>query len=112
MKRIFLSLLTLSIAGVFAADAPTSEPSSTAMEAGLKGDYGTGDWFGVRTALADKGLEISGGYTAEVWGNTTGGIKEGAVYTGLLDFGATLDLEKLVGWKGASVSTTWLWLSG
>ena len=57
-------------------------------------------------------MEISGGYTAEVWGNTTGGLKQGAVYTGLLDFGATVDLEKLVGWKGASVSTTWLWLSG
>ena len=82
------------------------------MESWWKGDYGTGDWFGIRTTLADKGLEISGGYTAEVWGNTTGGLKQGAVYTGLLDFGATLDLEKLVGWKGASVSTTWLWLSG
>jgi porin len=57
-------------------------------------------------------LEIFGDYTAEVWGNTTGGLKQGAVYTGLLDFGATVDLEKLVGWKGASVSTTWLWLSG
>jgi porin len=62
--------------------------------------------------LKDKGVEISGGYTAEVWGNTTGGLKQGAVYTGLLDFGATVNLDKLVGWKGASVSTTWLWLSG
>ena len=35
-----------------------------------------------------------------------------AVYTGLLDFGATVDLDKLVGWKGASVSTRWLSLSG
>jgi porin len=37
---------------------------------------------------------------------------EGAVYTGLLDFDATLDLEKLGGWKGASARTIWLWLSG
>jgi len=48
----------------------------------------------------------------EVWGNTTGGQNTGAVYTGLLNFGATVDLEKTVGWKGASVSTTWCWLSG
>ncbi|MFY8216715.1 MAG: carbohydrate porin [Chthoniobacterales bacterium] len=41
-----------------------------------------------------------------------GGIETGAVYTGLLDFGVELDLEKLVGWTGASVSTTWLWTSG
>jgi porin len=112
MRKILFSLLTLSFAGASAADAPPSEPPSSAMHAWLTGDYGTGDWFGVRTTLADNGLDISGGYTAEVWGNTTGGIKQGAVYTGLLDFGATLDLEKLVGWKGGSVSTTWLWLSG
>ena len=112
MKRILFLLFTLSFSEVFAADAPSSELPSDPMGSWMQGDYGTGDWLGVRTTLADKGVEISGGYTAEVWGNTTGGLKQGAVYTGLLDFGATLDLEKLVGWKGASVSTTWLWLSG
>ncbi len=111
MKKILFLLFAASISA-FAVDAPSSEPPSDAMDSWLKGDYGTGDWLGIRTTLADKGLEISGGYTAEVWGNTTGGLKQGAVYTGLLDFGATLDLEKLIGWKGASVSTTWLWLSG
>jgi len=72
----------------------------------------TNYWFGRRTALQDRGIEIFGGYTAEVWGNTTGGVKDGAVYTGLLDFGLELDLEKSIGWSGATVSTTWLWLSG
>jgi porin len=112
MKKILSLLFAVSISGAFAADTLSSEPPSDPMESWLKGDYETGDWLGIRTTLGDKGLEISGGYTAEVWGNTTGGLKQGAVYTGLLDFGATLDLEKLVGWKGASVSTTWLWLSG
>ena len=112
MKKILSLLFAVSISGASAADTLSSEPPSDPMESWLEGDYGTGDWLGIRTTLGDKGLEISGGYTAEVWGNTTGGLKQGAVYTGLLDFGATLDLEKLVGWKGASVSTTWLWLSG
>jgi len=71
-----------------------------------------GDWVGTRPLLSEKGIEIFGGYTAEVWGNTTGGLKTGTVYTGLLDFGAEVDLEKAIGWQGASVSTTWLWLSG
>ncbi len=71
-----------------------------------------GDSLGIRPALADHGVEIYGGYTAEVWGNTTGGLKQGAVYTGLLDFGAEVDLEKAIGWQGASFNTTWLWLSG
>jgi carbohydrate-selective porin OprB len=30
----------------------------------------------------------------------------------LLDFGLKLDLEKAFGWRGASLSTTWLLLSG
>ncbi len=72
----------------------------------------TGEWGGLRTTLQDHGVEIFGGYTAEVWGNTAGGIERGAVYTGLLDFGLNLDFEKTIRWKGASMSTTWLWLSG
>ncbi len=67
---------------------------------------------GSRDVLADHGVEFFGGYTAEIWGNTAGGLKRGSVYTGLLDFGADLDFEKMVGWQGASFSTTWLWLSG
>ena len=78
----------------------------------LDGDYALGDMGKMRTNLEDHGLEFFGGYTAEVWGNTTGGLKRGTVYTGLLDFGANVDFDKLVGWKGASFSTTWLWLSG
>ncbi len=83
-----------------------------AAEPILERNQVTGHWLGVRPVLSDHGVEIFGGYTAEVWGNTTGGLKTGSVYTGLLDFGASVDLDKAVGWKGASVSTTWLWLSG
>jgi porin len=49
---------------------------------------------------------LFGSYTAEVWGNTTGGLRTGSVYTGLLDFGAEVDLEKLAGWRGGSIGTT------
>lgn len=76
------------------------------------GESAGGSWSGLRPVMEDGGIQIFGGYTAEVWGNTTGGLKQGTLYTGLLDFGVNLDLEELVGWPGASVSTTWLWLSG
>jgi porin len=75
-------------------------------------DYLTGDWGGWRTRLANKGLELGAEYYTEVWGNTTGGLKRGAVYTGLMLFEAHLDFAKLVGWQGASFYTRWLWLSG
>jgi len=78
----------------------------------LQCDGMLGDCVGVRKLLCDRGVVFFGGYTSEVWGNTTGGLERGSVYTGMLDFGVNLDLEKAVGWKGASISTTWLWLSG
>ena len=71
-----------------------------------------GEWLSAQPLLEDSGLVFSGGYTAEVWGNLAGGRRTGAAYTGLLNFGAELDLGELAGWQGATVSTTWLWLSG
>jgi len=108
----FSSLLQAQPTMEIVAQQETSSPDFSQTQPWWEWDTATGDWGGVRTKLEDHGLEIFGGYTAEVWGNTTGGITPGTVYTGLLDFGANLDLEKAVGWQGASVSTTWLWLSG
>ncbi len=78
----------------------------------LERDQILGEWITANPMLTDRGVTIFGGYLAEVWGNTSGGIETGAVYTGVLEFGSELDLEKAVGWHGASASTTWQWLSG
>jgi len=119
MKKTFtFSLLAALLVGPLCAqqqildEQQQAASKPNAMMSWLMGDTATGDWGGVRTGLADHGVEVFGGYTAEVWGNTTGGLKQGSVYTGLLDFGINLDLEKAVGWQGASMNTTWLWLSG
>jgi porin len=128
MKRTLLvfSLLSLAFLGSIqknqAATSPPPEPESAtsrgpAPEAGthtdwLSGDGITGDWRGLRNQLVDHGVEFFGSYQAEGWGNTTGGLEQRAVYTGLLKFGLNLDLQKAIGWHGASMGTTWLWLSG
>jgi len=108
MKTSRSIILAVCLAG---SQAVVAEQATDAQSL-LERDQVTGEWMGARPVLSDHGIEIFGGYTVEVWGNTRGGIKTGSVYTGLLDFGAEVDLEKAVGWKGASVSTTWLWLSG
>lgn len=117
MKKFAITcFVTLGIAGSSSAKSAQEIMEDQTRSSGLgewwEGDVATGGWFGARTGWHEHGVEFFGGYTAEVWGNTTGGLKQGAVYTGLLDFGLYLDLEKLAGWQGASVSTTWLWLSG
>lgn len=104
----------LAVCAAWAAHSGNGAESTTKAEGApfLEREQVLGDWSGMRPVLADHGVEIFGGYTVEVWGNTTGGLKTGTVYTGLLDFGAEVDLEKAIGWQGATVSTTWLWLSG
>jgi porin len=68
----------------------------------------TGNWDGLRDELADQGITFSMTYTAELWGNVSGGIKRGAAYDGALLPEIDVDLEKLVGWTGASFSASML----
>lgn len=70
-------------------------------------DTAAGDWLGARNVLWEHGVDLFGGFTTEVWGNTAGGISTGAVSTSLFDFGVENDLEKLVGWKGATIHSSW-----
>jgi len=100
------------VMGSLVVRAEPEELRQVPMAGWLEANGMTGDWGGMRTGLQERGVEFFGGYMAEVWGNTTGGEKTGAVYTGLLDFGLEVDLERALGWSGASVSTTWLWISG
>ena len=72
----------------------------------------TGDWNGLRSRLADRGITFSLTYTADLQGNLRGGIRNGAVYDGVFEPEVDIDLEKLVGWSGASMSFSALQLSG
>jgi len=65
-----------------------------------------------RRQLAGRGVNIYGGYAADIWGNTTGGIRQGSVYNGLLKFGVNLDFQKLMDIPGLKFQTSWYWLSG
>ena len=68
-----------------------------------RGDALTGDWWGTRNWMdKDEGIEFSGTYTTDLAGNPVGGMEQGFTYTDNIAFGAKLDLEKLVGWNGAT----------
>jgi porin len=112
MIRKFLTLLIAT--SIFSGLAISQDEASTELPATalFSRETVTGEWLGGRPFFEERGVSFFGSYTCEVWGNTTGGLRSGAVYTGLLDFGAEVDLEKLANWHGGSVGTTWLWLSG
>jgi porin len=95
---IFLALLPVAGKKLRAGDAaPTLAPK---LQSWWEREYATGDWGGVRTALADRGVIFNFTYAADGFGIVSGGIKRSVIYNGLLDLGTDIDLEKLVGWPG------------
>ncbi|NIX77009.1 carbohydrate porin [Microvirga sp. c23x22] len=61
-----------------------------------------GNLWGARTALEKAGVTSSFIYIGEVLGNSTGGMRQGTIYEGALQGILDADLDKLVGWHGAS----------
>jgi porin len=66
----------------------------------------TGDWSGLRTHLADQGIDLQIGYSWEGATNLSGGTKRAAAGAGQLALGTSFDLEKLLTWPGADVQLT------
>ena len=70
--------------------------TSSAQDSALLGAWG------VRQKLAAQGVEPYAVLTSEVWGDVSGGLKTGAWYDHLLDFGVRLDTAKLGWWNNGS----------
>jgi porin len=83
------------------ADEPAKQPASIWEQ-----DTLTGDWGGARTALKDKGIDITLISIDEILGVLSGGISRQASYEGRLEFSVDTDLKKLVGWDGATTHFT------
>ncbi len=97
----FLALLTGGIPAL-AQQAETEPPPTEEPPGFWQRDTLTGDWGGLRTTLQQQGIALSGTYTGEVFANVQGGIKRGATYDGLFQPQLDIDLDKLLGWHGAS----------
>jgi porin len=67
--------------------------------------YGiTGDWFGARNTLFDKGLDFRTDLTQFYQGVTSGGLDQTFLYGLKFDYFATIEAEKLVDWKGLFIN--------
>jgi porin len=67
-------------------------------------NYLTGNWDGLRDKLKDDGFTFTPTLTAEVFGNPTGGMRQGAITDGLVNLPVDFDLDPLSG--GAVKDTT------
>lgn len=100
----------------YAADtavAGTAKPAPAAEETPIESVLGPyADLGGLRSALKEKGITFELNYTGEVLSNTSGGVKRGTIYDGLLKLDVDADLGKLVGWNGATFHVSALQIHG
>lgn len=97
------ALTALSLTAAHAADMPKKAPAPKSI---WEQDTLTGDWGGARTALKDKGIDVNLTYINEVFSVLGGGLNRRASYEGRFDLSVDTDLQKLIGWNGATTHVT------
>lgn len=115
MKRFLLScLFLLTFASLHGDPILVSQPELTIrkFQPWLESDTLTEGWLGYGKQLEKKGIKLGISTVNEIWGNTMGGLQSGCVSTSLLQGATAIDLEKLIGWKGAHFYSRWLYLYG
>lgn len=63
-------------------------------------------------ALAKSGIQVNATYIGEVLGNASGGARQGGVFTGRLDLGTDIDLDRMMGWTGARFHANMFQING
>jgi porin len=71
-----------------------------------------GRWDGLRDRLANGGIVLGADTIDEIVADTSGGTQTGAYYEGRLEVLATIDLEKTLGWSGATLHANAYWTHG
>jgi porin len=106
--QVFLCLccalfaVLLPLAGAAQTSVTATDQTSGAPAGLWQSDTLTGDWGGLRSRLTDAGVTLGLQEQSEIWGNMAGGLRTGVVYDGLTTAGLSLNLDKLVGWTGAT----------
>ena len=63
----------------------------------------TGAWGGVRPSLAKRGVEIGIANWGDLMPVVSGGLERRTFYAGLFEPTLSVDLDRLLGWKGARI---------
>jgi len=109
--------LLLACTAVIPAAAQDQAPPGPDAQRGVPGSADpTATHQGTATVAAvaapARTVDLSLLYTAELWGNLSGGRRRGARYLDNLDLRITVDAERLVGWQGATLFVYGLYNNG
>lgn len=107
-------------AGIVPVLALVSVASATSAKAEDKPDNGVPEFSiaqelpydAARASLAASGIKYGLNYTGEYFNVTSGGQSRGSTYNGLVETYVDIDLEKLVGWKGAVIHANAFYIHG
>jgi porin len=92
------------------SDHPSEELTAPPSIQSSLGSYG--DPGGIRAALERRGIAYSFTYIGETFGVASGGQRRGGIYEGRLDGQLDADLDRVLGWKGATFHTNFYQIHG
>jgi len=103
---VWAVLASVALTACVGASAIAGQPSKPAPQSIWEQETLSGDWGGARTALHDKGVDLTLNYINETLAVLSGGLHRSASYEGRFEFSVDTDLRKLVGWNGATTHFT------
>ncbi|GAB5377939.1 MAG: carbohydrate porin [Acuticoccus sp.] len=105
-------LLSLVAAAAAPLATATDARAQDLIEQWVALDKATGDWGGLRTRLANAGIDPELNFTTDILGNPVGGQRQSAAYAGLWYGSTTFDLQTLAGINGLSLYVAGAWAQG
>ena len=110
----------LFVTGFAPVLALASLAATTAVRAEDKPDTGVPEFSiaqdmpydAARASMAASGIKYGLNYTGEYYDVTSGGLSRGSTYNGLIEVYTDIDLEKLLGWKGAAIHANAFYVHG
>lgn len=107
-----IGMSSLAQAGNTVMTTEPEENTESALESWWNGKYGTGNWFGVRDSLEDKGIKFGGSWKGYFYGMTGGGRRTGGAFDEEIKFTGEIDFGKLVGIDGLKLNSSVRWRDG
>ena len=89
-----------------------STSSTSWFKSLLSADHLLGDLPGRKQLSDSNGITFNGQLINDMLWNTVGGNSLGGSDVGVLQFGLDADMQKLIGLKGGTFHTSWLWIYG
>lgn len=110
---LFWSWLFISPSATCAGPDPAvSRVSCASLWSCLESPEAVPSWGGYKTKLEAMGIFPNIDFTGDFLGNVSGGKRRAFAYAGALDFGLSLDLEKLLDLKGLTFTISGDYRSG